>query len=164
MRTDFLKGLFEKIRENKFIIAAVIVGVVLMLIPAGNGGKEQPANGEMPYFSVEEQEKRLEKIIGKISGAGKVSVMLSLKTGTEQVLASDSDTRSDGERAEETVVVSGGSGKESAVAVKYIYPVYLGAAVVAEGADSAAVRLAITETVSAVTGLAADQISVIKMK
>ena len=48
--------------------------------------------------------------------------------------------------------------------MKYIYPVYLGAAVVAEGADRASVKMAITEAVSAVTGLEPWQISVIKMR
>ena len=41
---------------------------------------------------------------------------------------------------------------------------YLGVIVVCEGADSPAVRLAIVEAVSDVTGLGADRISVLKMK
>ena len=47
---------------------------------------------------------------------------------------------------------------------KTLYPVYQGAVVVCEGAERAAVRLAIVEAVSSLTGLGSDKISVIKMK
>jgi stage III sporulation protein AG len=43
-------------------------------------------------------------------------------------------------------------------------PQYLGAIVVCQGADRSDVRLAIVEAVSALTGLGADKISVLKMK
>ena len=41
---------------------------------------------------------------------------------------------------------------------------YLGAVVVCDGADSAAVQLRVMQAVSALTGLGSDKISVIKMK
>ena len=43
-------------------------------------------------------------------------------------------------------------------------PVYLGAVVLAQGADNPVVKLSIVEAVSKVTGLGADKISVLKMQ
>lgn len=43
-------------------------------------------------------------------------------------------------------------------------PVYQGALIVCSGAGSASVRLAVVDAVADLTGLGADQISVIKMK
>ena len=163
MTTDVFKTARAKIKDNRFILAALIFGVILMLMPRAKTEKAADPPQQEPAFSIEVQEKKLEALLEEIDGAGKVQVMLSLKSGTEQILAKDEDLR-DGVAERETVIVSSGSGKQSAVTVKYVYPVYMGAAVVAEGADKATVRLAIVETVSAVTGLDAGQISVIKMK
>ena len=162
MNSELIKKLSEKAKGNKYIIIAVIFGIILMLLPFGSGGEER-TEYEAPEFSLEEQEKKLENMLENIQGAGKVKVMLTLKTSTEQVLATDEDLGTDGDSKRDTVVVSKGSGEQGAVTVKYIYPEYLGAAVVAEGADSASVKLAIAEMVSAVTGLEVGQISVMKM-
>ena len=43
-------------------------------------------------------------------------------------------------------------------------PVYLGAIIVCQGGDSPAVRLAVVEAVSNVTGIGSDRITVEKMK
>ena len=42
------------------------------------------------------------------------------------------------------------------------YPTYRGALVVCQGGDQAAVRLAVTEAVTALTGLSADRVTVAK--
>ena len=52
---------------------------------------------------------------------------------------------------------------ESALVERVDPPQYLGAIVICQGADSAAVRLAVVEAVSKYTGLGADQIAVLKM-
>ena len=65
-------------------------------------------------------------------------------------------------RRTETVTVSRGGGSEDIVVTQQLYPVYQGALVVCQGADQAAVRLAVTEAVSALTGLSSDRITVVK--
>ena len=162
MSKETVKKIAEKIKEYKYVAIVVLCGVLLMLIPGKKDAAESSAGSE-PYFSLEEQEKRLEDMLERIEGAGKVKVMLTLKTSTEQILAGDEDTDSDGDVRRETVIISSGTGKQGAVTIKYVYPVYMGAAIVAQGADSAAVRLAIIEMTSAATGLEADRISVMKM-
>ena len=61
-------------------------------------------------------------------------------------------------------VIRGENGKESGLVQRVDPPKYLGAVIVCQGADKAAVKLAIVEAVSKATGLGADQISVLKMK
>ena len=64
-------------------------------------------------------------------------------------------------RSAQTVVVSGG-GEEAVVVTREIYPQFRGALVVCQGADDPAVRLAVIEAVSALTGLGSDRVCVIR--
>ena len=64
-------------------------------------------------------------------------------------------------RSTETVVVDGAQG-ETPVVKRTWYPTYRGALVVCQGGDQAAVRLAVTEAVMALTGLSADRVTVAK--
>lgn len=146
--------------KNKYMLCIVLVGAVLLLLPTGGGntggeGEEVMTDIEAPAFSLVEQEKKLEDVLKSIEGAGDVTVMLSLKTSVSRELAEDGD---------ELLVVSTGSGTQSAVALSYLYPEYQGAVVVCSGAGDARVKLAVTQAVASVTGLGSDKITVIKMK
>ena len=61
-----------------------------------------------------------------------------------------------------TVVISRGSGSEETVALQEIAPQYQGALVVCPGGGDPAVRLQLSEAVSALTGLGADRITICK--
>ena len=63
-----------------------------------------------------------------------------------------------------TVTVNRGSGYQEVVITRQVCPVYQGAVVVCQGAGNAAVRLAVVEAISALTGLSSDKISVVKWK
>ena len=108
-----------------------------------------------------ETEQRMEAILGKIDGVGKLQLMLTLQSGTRLTLAEDTQSDS-GRTTRETLTLNRGSGSQEVVVTNRYYPVYQGAVVVCQGADSSAVRLAITETVQALTGLASDRIQVVK--
>ena len=110
-------------------------------------------------------ERAMEEILSKISGVGRVDVMLTLHSGGELVLAQDTSLRYSGptqnpdtyERTSDTVSGTGG-----VVVTQEKYPLYRGALVVCEGADQAQVRLAMTQAVSALTGLGTDRITICK--
>lgn len=162
---EYLKknGFMTQLKKNKYIVALLIFGIALLLIPTGGGGKAGDATEGLkePYFSLSEQERRIEEVLSKIAGAGKVDVMLTLKSGIEREYAVNRDVS--GEESQDTyVTIQTGSGTE-AVTVRYIYPIYQGALVVCEGGGSAAVRLQVTEAVAALTGLSTDKITVTKM-
>ena len=108
----------------------------------------------------EGMERRMEELLGRIDGVGKLRLMLTLQSGARLTLAEDSQKDQD-RTQRETVTLNRGSSQEVVVTNRY-YPVYQGAVVVCQGADSSAVRLAITETVQALTGLPSDRIQVAK--
>jgi stage III sporulation protein AG len=165
------------IKKNKFVMVVLVIGLVLTLIPTGTAAvkKDAPSAAKADAdFSLSEQEARIAGALSKIDGAGKVTVVLTLKTSTERILATDESSSSnksakgdtvetDVEKNSTTVIVSSGSSQENPVTLKTIYPEYLGALVVCEGADNAAVKYQLVKAVSGLTGLGADKIVVTKM-
>lgn len=55
-----------------------------------------------------------------------------------------------------------GGDREETVVTRTAYPTYRGALVVCQGGDRADVKLAVTEAVSALTGLSSDRVTVAK--
>ena len=160
----------------KYVLLVIAAGLLLLLLPTSRGGGEESREPEADpgtdsvaaeTFSVEELERRLAETLSAIDGAGEVRVMLTVQSGTRNVLAEDGSVEQDGsaiQRETQTVVVSTGSGTEEAVLLQQIYPQFQGALVVASGGGDPEVRLKLTEAVSALTGLGADKISVCKGK
>lgn len=149
-------------KKYKFAVLVVLVGILLMLLPVSSQTKE-PEPSEIPQetFDLESVEQRMEEILGRIDGVGKLRLMLTLQSGTRLTLAED--TQRDQDRTQrETVTLNRGSGSQDIVVTSRYYPVYQGAVVVCQGADSSAVRLAVTETVQVLTGLSSDRIQVAK--
>lgn len=161
-------ALWEKFKKNKYVLAVIAVGLVLILWPGEKKAITTTEKSEQPEFSVAAEEEKIAEALSGIEGAGKVKVVLTLKTGTEQVLAQNEDKSISGTENEEIsvshVIVSKGSANQEPVTLKYIYPEYQGALVVAEGADNAEVRLQLTKAVSGLTGLGSSRITVTKMK
>jgi stage III sporulation protein AG len=170
--------IWELVKKNKYVMVVLLVGLVLILLPMGSQTRKEDAGTvsrqTTAEFSLSDTENHIAEALSKIQGAGKVTVVLTLRCGTEQVLARDENvsntTKGAGDSAETssersvtTVIVSAGSGAENPIMLKYIYPEYLGALVVAEGADDAAVKLQLVRAVSGLTGLGADRIVVTKM-
>ena len=166
------------LKKNRYVAAMLLFGIVLLMIPwGGDGGKKEDGAGtgaqtrDELAFSCEDTEEKMEKLLSAISGAGKVQVMLTLKSGLQRVIAMDTENSVETAEGSEvsrdvtetSVIVSTGSGVDDAVTLKYIYPEYQGAVIAAEGADSASVRLDITEAVMALTGLDAGDVKVVKL-
>ena len=151
-------------KKYKFFLLVVLVGIILMLLPVSSQTKETEENkSQIPQesFDLAAMEQRMEEVLGKIDGVGKLRLMLTLQSGTRLTLAED--TQRDQDRTQrEIVTLNRGSGNQEIVITNRFYPVYQGAVVVCQGADSSAVRLAITETVQALTGLPSDRIRVAK--
>lgn len=159
---EALEQLWKKYR---LVLLIVLAGLLLMLLPGGSGQETEEVRQERETFSLEETERRMEEILSRIEGTGKLQLMLTLKSGSQLYLAEDTDESADGEEVQvqrETVTLHRGSGYEDVVVTRQIYPMYQGALVVCQGADKAAVRLAVTEAVAALTGLSSDKITVVK--
>ncbi len=155
-------GLLKRLGAYKYVLLVIAAGAALLLWPTGGEDETIYISGtEEESFSVSALETQLEEILSRIDGAGEVSVMLTVKSGMERVLAQNEATS--GDEAEcETVVISTGSGKEEVVVLTQRYPDFQGALVVCPGGGEAEVRLLITQAVAALTGLGSGRITVCK--
>lgn len=165
---DWLKlgtAVKDGLSRYKFVLLILCVGILLMTVPGKThepdtdqaSGQNQP-----PQDTVSE----LTEILGQIYGVGKVRVMLTEAVGAQTVYQTDEDRSQNGESSSvrvETVLISSG-GTEQGLIRTVTPPVYLGAVVVCQGGGDPAVRLAVTQAVSVVTGIGTDRITVLKMK
>ena len=172
---DLAGPLGKKLRDvtdrYKYCLLVILIGFLLLALPGQknrNPTDVSAASGSgQNAFDLKKMEEKLEHVLSKIEGAGKVTVVLTVKTGTRQVLAEDGEIiqkSSDMERSSSTVVLSKGSGSQEVVSVQEIFPQFQGALVVCAGGNSPAVKLKLVEAVSALTGLGSDKISICKGK
>ena len=146
------------LRKNRLVVLLALLGSLLLLWPTGSRRETVKTETAVSGFSLAETEEKLEALLGKINGAGAVDVMLTLADGGEAVYQVDETVRDEG-REEQTVLAD-----KAPVLVQTRQPRFQGAVVVCEGAGDAAVRLALTEAVSALTGLSAERISIVQWK
>ena len=153
------------LNKYKYELLVAVIGAVRLLWPWEKAesppGESGPSGGE----DLQKTEAAMEEILGKINGVGRVDVMLTLQSGSELVLAEEGSLRYSGdsrspdsyERTNQPITDSGG-----VVVTQEVYPRYRGALVVCDGGGSDSVRLQIINAVSALTGLGADRIAVVK--
>ena len=157
------KQLVKLLNKYKYALLVVCIGLVLMWIP-GRGTESALQSEPIPTATVKaDMAAEMEEILSTIQGAGAVKVLLSEVRGEKIVYQTDTSGSGEGLRVE-TVILTDSQRGQSGLMQTVLAPQYLGAIVVCQGADRADVRLAIVEAVSALTGLGADKISVLKMK
>lgn len=181
-------NLNSKLVTNLIIVLAVGIGFILVsdFYNDLSGGKtEKPIvdttkaevsqNTDEAEF-VKEMENQLGLILSQIKGAGKVSIMITLKTGSEIIPAKDetiSDkttnekdneggTRTINEQStsDKVVFMNEQGGTSKPFVLKEINPEIKGVIIVAEGAKDARVKLELTEAVQTVLDVPAYRISV----
>lgn len=166
-RIELKEKVIGFLKKHAYVLLILGVGLVLMMIPSQKEKQTvQPVIQEQKE-SILSLEQRLSQILCNVAGAGEVQVMLSVATGEETLYQTDDNystaSESNTER-QDTVTVTDSDRNETGLVRQINPPVYLGAIVVCEGADSPSVCLAIVEAVAGVTGIGADKISVLKMK
>ena len=164
-RAAWLREKLRRVEAYKYPLLVLLLGAGLLLLPRA-GGSQPAAEPETAAAAAEEPaalEAKLEGLLSQMEGAGAVQVALTLEKSASYTYQTDRETR-DGEERRETVLVSDGAGGEAPVTQETAYPVYQGAVVACQGADSAQVRLDIVRAVASLTGLSSDRITVIKLK
>lgn len=156
-------------KQYRFVLLILLLGIMLMLMPDFSEKSQTDTDLlQSPIqASTTDLEESLAQILSKMDGAGKVQVLLTEAQGERihyQTNENRSQSDSTAELRQETVIVSGSDRSESGLVWQTEPPVYLGAVILCQGADSAAVRLAIIQAVANATGLSTDKISVLKMK
>ena len=141
----------------------LLIGLVLLLAPEKDTGEQMAPVINQTQDNILSLEEALSDILSTVQGAGKVRVMLSLASGEETLYQSDTNISEGGIGKHDTVIVSDSQRNELGLIKQVNPPVYKGAIIVCQGADSPAVRLNLMEAVSKVTGLTSDKISILKM-
>lgn len=167
------KKWWDWILRYRYILLATAAGVILLLLPMGTSSEESVIQTPEESLEIEEQvtalEKEIEEILSSIQGVGKARILLTVDRGMEQILAGDTTLSYSGDpsapndysRSTETVII-GENGSDRVVIRQEVWPKYRGALIVCEGGGNPEVQLAVITSVSALTGLGADQITVAK--
>lgn len=158
-------GAMTYLKKYRYVLLVLLAGIFLMALPEGK--KEDSVPLETESAAQPGLQESLAEILSQIAGAGKVQVLLTQSAGEQTVYQTDEDIAA-GENTSDirrqTVLVTGSSREEEGLVRQVNPPVYRGAIVLCQGADSAAIRLSIVEAVANATGLTTDKITVLKMK
>ena len=154
------------VRKYKYVFIVLLVGIVLMLLPEIGSEKTNSVPQEI-HLDETPIEELLSQILSKVSGAGRVEVMLNVAQGEKTIYQVDRDI-SEGTSGltdkEQTVTLTDGQRNQYGLIQQVNPPIYLGAIVLCQGADDPVVKLSIVDAVSKITGLNANQICVLKME
>ena len=157
----------EYIKRYKYAALILAIGLVLMLLPNSTPKVKVEKPVDTASERIEDIELRLGEILSQVEGAGNVDVLLTQSRG-ERVLyqtdSSQSENSDSSNHSYDTVLVTDSDKNESGLIVQTESPVYQGAIVLSQGANTPAIKLAIVDAVSKATGLGANQITVLKMK
>ena len=151
--------LLTVIKKYQYVLLVILIGVFLMLLPTNKN--EAELTMEIPAELSRDLEDELSEILSQISGVGKTEVMLTELSGSNTIYQMDT---SQNRNNADTVVIRNQARDETGLVKQVLPPVYRGAVVVCQGADSANVRLSVVEAVKSVTGLSSACITVLKMK
>ena len=163
-KTEGVRKIWDR---YKYAALVALIGAGLLLWPGLERRETDAGPRQESGISVSDIQREMEEILGAMNGVGQVKVMLTLDSDGERQLAQDTQLSYSGEtaapddysRRSETVLADGSEGDEALV-VRRTYPTYRGALVVCQGGGRADVRLAVTEAVSALTGLSTDRVTV----
>lgn len=205
MITDKLKELVVKKQgepnkkkvENMVVFLIILIITIIVINAVWNGDTEKTENTEPSSdkskqlaSSIEEVEtnsetitedetvKNLEEILSKMSGVGKVKVMLTYSQTSQTVPlynqdsseknTEESDTQGGTRKVTETdtkteIIYKEENGEKIPITQSIISPKIEGAIITAEGAGNATVKTNIVQAVEAVTGVATHKIQVFEM-
>ena len=149
------------VKKYRYALVVLLAGLVLMLLP----DRAQPDDSPQQVHQEQQPalQDQLSDLLSHMKGAGKVRVLLTTAAGEETLYQTDRDLGTDDQKAD-TVIVTGSDRAQTGLVRQVNPPEYLGAVVLCQGADNAAVKLSIVEAVSKATGLTTDRITVLKMK
>lgn len=167
-RRELIGKITEYLKKYRIAVLVLLAGILLMALPEKTKREPVPSLPEETAAEAPDTlQNSLEKLLCQIEGAGKVQVLLTEAEGEKTLYQTDNDTDvADGTRRQQqkTVIISDADREEAGLIRQVNPPTYLGAVVLCQGADRAAVRLAIVEAVASATGLTSDKITVLKMK
>lgn len=151
-----LNDFLSKYVNNKSLYIIIIIGIVFMLLPSFSGEKNN--NSKPQWYDEYSDEARLSQILSKVSGAGKVNVMITYY-GTSGYDLEFEEKR--GEVSSENSVVMDGN---SPFIKSEFYPQVKGVIIVSSGAKSSTVKKNLSDAAAAVLEVSSHKICVLEGK
>lgn len=157
----------DKIKSNKKIQTILIIVIFLIVFAvflfntfSKNDSQTSQENNQDLY--VQELEERLSNTLSKVDGAGKVSIVITVESGMETVLAMKTEIieNSTGKHVTETPILVNGK----TVVLKEMYPKIIGVLIVAEGANNIGVMRKIQQATVSLLDINVNQIEILTMK
>jgi stage III sporulation protein AG len=179
-RENKLNALIKKIRGIKhieIIIGIIAVALMLLVFSSGifrSGGKERESAPQTAATVTATWETRLGEIISGIQGVGRAEVMITfastpqkLVAGTVTTTTSSSEMQGGGRTTSssstEAPVIVNNNGVSQPYILKETMPDVIGVVVVAQGAESPIIRLAIMRAVQTALSVPANKVEIFAM-
>ncbi|MBE7081053.1 MAG: hypothetical protein E7372_00645 [Clostridiales bacterium] len=167
-KSNYISSILEKIRTNKkiqFIIIFIFLVIILCIFLFGYDEKNSKnvVNTDPISSYVATLETKLSNVLSNVSGAGKVSVIISIESGMETVLAMQTTTKESASGQIETqtspIIING-----KTVVIKELYPKVKGVLIVAEGAKNISVMTKLQQATMSLLDIEINQIEILSMK
>ncbi|HJB94590.1 MAG TPA: stage III sporulation protein AG [Candidatus Mediterraneibacter intestinigallinarum] len=190
---EWLQGLWagEKLPKKNHLLIMFLVGMLLFVavfpFPSADRTEDVQSEGGMASISQDggtpgEYESYLEErtadILRQVDGVGEVTVMITLKSGSQKIIEKDQSsttqtteeedsaggTRSveDSSSDKTSIYEQNSDGSSTPYVSKELTPEIEGVVVIADGGDNAVVVESITEAVQALFGVEAHKIKIMK--
>lgn len=168
---------FSNIKGVKIVVPLILLVLVITIYYSffNDSSKKTSSFSSISYTSSLEYsqllEDKLKSVLSNIKGAGNVNVMITLESGPELKIATQTDERTNTTTnasgtttsitvVEEPIIITQ-NGEETPLVLMEILPVVKGVVVVAEGAKDVGVKLQLLEAVQALLSLSSGNIQIL---
>ncbi len=161
-----MKRLIEKIKlKSKKIKAEYLLIAIASLIVIGLLASSFKSETQSDYSQIDDYvlnlEQKLSNRLSQVSGAGKVTVLISIKQGITTEIATEKKVTNNEEglvSEEKPILVSG-----KPIVITEIYPQISGVVIIAKGADNLKVKNALLRATQTFLGITSDKIEILTM-
>lgn len=156
-----IKDKAKKIKVEHLIIAVAVIAIFIIFLSSFNNNSSTIASVDVDSY-ITSLEDKLSTELSKIDGAGKVSVLISVKKGLTTEIATEKKVvnNSDGITTEETPILV--SGKP--IILTEVYPEIVGVIIIAKGAEDLKVRMSLLTAAQTFLDITSDKIEILTMR
>ena len=156
-----IKDKAKKIKVEHLIIAVAVIAIFIIFLSSFNNNSSTIASVDVDSY-ITSLEDKLSTELSKIDGAGKVSVLISVKTGLTTEIATEKKVinNSDGITTEETPILV--SGKP--IILTEVYPEIVGVIIIAKGAEDLKVRMSLLTAAQTFLDFTSDKIEILTLR
>ncbi|MBQ7638641.1 MAG: hypothetical protein IJS90_07055 [Clostridia bacterium] len=149
------------------LIGIFLFGLCLLFLSGTSSGKTKTASVKTDDGRCEierELEQRAERLLSGVDGVGKVKILITVESVSEDIFAQDEQRDVDSGKSSEEYVIVDEKGSKTGLRIKTLSPAVKGIAVCCEGGGNANVRGEVTKLMCAAFGVGANRVYVSKLQ